>query len=121
MSNEAQNEEDLAVQVAYLSARLAELEERVARLESSPASNVRSTAGPVEAAPALGNEELAAAISQALAQLEEGDTSAIRQQMIKNGQPTSLGRSDVNKMLYNRKDLFQVVRQEGAKPIWKPV
>jgi hypothetical protein len=51
--------------------------------------------------------------------LEEADAGTIRQQLVKNGLPASLSRSDINKMLYARKDLFTVSRQENGKPIWK--
>jgi hypothetical protein len=117
--------EDLAAQVALLTARLTELEARVTQLESgagrtkvaAPAS-ASSQSAPVTAG--TGSEDLIAAISQVLGEIGEADVGAIRQQLAKTGW-ASLGRSDVNKVLYAHKDRFIVARQEGVKPIWKLV
>ncbi|HEX2913356.1 MAG TPA: hypothetical protein VH186_21310 [Chloroflexia bacterium] len=115
-------EEDVADQLMRLAARVAELEERVARLEGLPATGRASTGASQATAPSAGGsggEELVEAMIQALGQLGEADAGAIRQQLIKNGLPSSLARSDVNKQLYAHKERFQVARQEGMKPIWK--
>ncbi len=115
------NESDLQNQLAQLFERIEQLEQRVETLEKGGSRAMVTSAG-VGVTASVGTavgEGLAEAIRMALTMLGEGDAGAIRQQMLKNGQPATLGRSDVNKMLYNRKDLFTIDRQEGAKPIWK--
>ncbi len=112
------NENSLEEQIAQLLERVAALEEKVTRLEGG---NNRPITTGVTAAPAGDKDALVPPIAEALQQITEGDAGAIRQQLIKNGHPASLGRSDINKALYSRKDLFTVDRQEGAKPIWKLV
>lgn len=115
------NEADLQNQMAQLFERIEQLEQRVEILEKGGSRAIITSAGEGVAASVgtAAGEELAEAIRMAMTTLGEGDAGAIRQQMVKNGQPATLGRSDVNKMLYNRKDLFKIDRQEGAKPIWK--
>lgn len=111
-----------------LNARLAELERRVSELEGGGSSMPQYPAAPrpapnltiVPAPPEVGKEELVAAIAQALDELGEGEVGTIRAHLAKKGM-ISVTRSDVNKALYNRKDLFQIDRQEGMKPIWKRV
>jgi len=112
------DENNFEEQLGQLLERVATLEEKVARLEGG--SRPAASSG-VVAAPVADKDALVPAIAEALQQITEGDAGVIRQQLIKNGQPASLGRSDINKALYSRKDLFTVDRQEGAKPIWKLV
>ena len=120
------SEEELVIQLTQLQTRLAQLEERVAQLENRPAAStpVRSStvtsSAPTDAdASASPVEGLLDGIAQALTQLGEADAGAVRQQMVKNGFPAALGRSDVNKALYANKDRFEVARQDGAKPFWR--
>ncbi len=112
------DQEDLAEEVARLTARFAELEERVAQLESGPVrarpATVSSSSDPI----ASGGEDLIAAMSQAFAEIGEADAGALRQHLVKKGW-ASLGRSDVNKALYANQTRFEIARQEGAKPVWK--
>ena len=116
----AYEDENVLNEVAALRARLAELEERVSRLEApGVAAPVSVSRGTGAAAASTDPAGLAEAISQALEGLGEADAGAIRQQLIKNGFGATLARSDVNKALYANPTRFQVVRQEGAKPIWK--
>ncbi len=115
----------LVAQVALLTARLVELEDRVTQLESrggstsgrvASASLTAPTSG--EVAPAVSQEELLAAIAEALTEMGEGDAGAIRQHIAKKGWAI-ITRSDVNKALYANQTRFQLARQDGAKPIWK--
>lgn len=112
-----------------LSGRVAELERRVTELEGSGQSSFEPPAYSAPTRPftmvpppaEVGKEELIAAIGQALTQLGgEAEVGAIRSHLAKNGM-ISVTRSDVNKALYNRKDLFEITRTDGIKPIWKPI
>src|SRR5207253_10596800 len=102
-----------------LTTRLAELEERVTRLENGPARPASPSRPVVNAAPdEAGSADLVAALTQALTQLGEADAGSLRQALIKNGLPATLNRSDVNKALYAHQELFKIARQEGMKPMW---
>ena len=111
---------NLADEIASLRARLAELEERVTRLEEQPAPT-RAISGGVGPTEGVGSsrEGLPDAISQALEGLGEADAGAIRQHLIKSGFAADVARSEINKALYASPARFQIARQEGAKPLWK--
>jgi hypothetical protein len=114
------SEDELMEQMQALMQRVADLEERVARLENRQVPD-----GPI----LLGNRQnpdaapldIGGDIAAALETLGEADAAAIRQHLVKNGAPASLARSDINKALYANKAKFEVVRQEGVKPIWRLV
>lgn len=116
-------DEEIQQQIEALIARVNELEQRVANLENNSSHRVASvssssgssatTEGSVDAS------GLVEAIKVALGQIGEADAGAIRQQLVKNGQPNSITRSDVNKALYRNTTVFAVARQEGMKPFWK--
>jgi Adenosine deaminase z-alpha domain len=109
--------DQLKEQINQLTARLSELEERVIKLESGsvrPSANPSNSSSATATAP---KEGLLEVISTALQQIGEGDAAAIRQAIAKN--MPDITRSDINKVLYANKDLFEVARQEGMKPIWR--
>lgn len=111
----------LAEQVARLNARVAELEERLARLENAPSARVYPVAsggGAETANPAIG-DEMSAAIQAVLGRLGEADAGQIRQELVKNGFPAGLTRSDINKVLYRNTTLFGKNEGEVGKPLWR--
>lgn len=116
---------DILQRLDELNAKVAKLEQRVSELEGGstaavqnysprPAPDFRVIAPP----PEVGRDELVNAIGQALDELGEAEVGALRSHLAKKGM-ISVTRSDVNKALYNRKDLFTIARQDGLKPIWK--
>lgn len=112
---------DLAEQVARLNARVAELEERLARLEAAPSF----TAGPLPAGGEtgtpnpVGSEEMAAGIQAILGRLGEAEAGQIRQELVKSGFSASLSRSEINKTLYRHTTLFAKNEGEAGKPVWR--
>lgn len=101
--------------------RIEALENRVMRLElrqsgqTGPLSSSRISVPNTEIA------DLAAGIEKVLEQVGEADVGTIRQQLVKNGIPDSLSRSDINKILYANKTRFEISRQDGVKPFWRLV
>lgn len=107
--------DELKQQIADLTARVSDLE---ARLDQPTTTKPKANAAtPSTAIPS----EMVEQIKIILAQLGEVDVAALRQALVKGGMSSSVTRSDVNKTLYNHKDLFVIARQEGAKPLWKLV
>jgi hypothetical protein len=130
MSNQEElqpNLQTILQRLDELSGRVAELEQKVRELESGGQSFVPSPPSAstpdrpfvmVPPPPEVSKDELTTAVQQALDQLGEADVGAIRTHLARNGM-ISVTRSDVNKLLYNRKDLFTISRNEGMKPLWK--
>jgi hypothetical protein len=113
--------DQLKEQISQLTARVVELEERVVKLESNTTrvTSSPSSSGTAASAPASApSEGLIGAIAEAFRQIGEGDAGAIRQVLAKTGFPEII-RSDVNKALYANKNIFEIARQEGMKPIWR--
>ena len=104
--------DELKQQIADLTARVSDLEARL-----DPTSTTKPTAA-ATTNPATPSE-MVEQIKTILAQLGEVDVAALRQALVSGGMSSSVTRSDVNKTLYNHKDLFVIARQEGAKPLWK--
>ena len=117
------DEMDLVEQVARLTARVAELEERLSRLESGGFSRSASAGNTAESGPAspLGNDELLSGIQVVLERLGEAEAGQIRQELIKNGLPAALSRSDINKVLYRHTELFTRANSDASKPQWRLV
>lgn len=113
MDEETQN------QLVEMLNRIAELEQRVAVLETNGSRTSPVGASSSGEASSVTSDTLMEGIRTALGQLGEGDAGTLRQQLVKNGLPSSLTRSDINKALYAHKDIFTVARQEGMKPVWK--
>jgi hypothetical protein len=115
-------EADLQEKVARLSARVAELEERLVRLESGGPGRTpvaaREATGSVEPVNPVTGEELLAGIRAVLERLGEAEAGQIRQELIKNGFTAALTRSDINKVLYRHTDLFGKASGEASKPEW---
>jgi hypothetical protein len=112
-------EADLQEKVARLSARVAELEERLVRLESGGPGRIQAAAP--EATGSVGpvtDQELLAGIRAALERLGQAEAGQIRQELIKNGFAATLTRSDINKLLYRHTDLFGKASGEASKPEW---
>lgn len=112
-------ETDLAEQVARLTARVAELEERLSRLESGSSARPTITGSASEAANPVGNDELLAGLRSVLERLGEAEAAQIRQELIKTGFPATLSRSDVNKVLYRHTEIFTKGSSDASKPQWK--
>lgn len=113
-------DEEIQNQLETLLEKVNELEQRVATLEKGESRSVSTVPNADSNAASSGDSAgLMEAIKVALSQLGEADAGAIRQQLVKNGQPNSLTRSDVNKALYRNTTVFAVARQEGMKPFWK--
>jgi hypothetical protein len=112
---------DLAEQVVRLSARVAELEERIARLETAPSARVRpvAVAGETDTPNPVGGEEMVAGIQAILRRLWEAEAGQIRHELVKSGFPASLTRSDINKTLYRNTALFGKNEGEAGKPLWR--
>ncbi len=115
-------EVDLPEQVARLNARVAELEERLARLEGSGSGRTqpvtREATESIEPVNLATGEELLASIRAVLGRLGEAEAGQIRQELIKNGFAAALTRSDINKVLYRHTNLFGKASGEASKPEW---
>ena len=78
-------ETDLAEQVARLTARVAELEERLSRLESGGSARPTAMPAPPEAAyPVASDERVVAGSRRVLERLGEAEAGQIRQELIKD-------------------------------------
>ena len=112
-------EMDLAEQVMRLAARVAELEERLARLENNPPARLAYMGGEVDAVNTVANEVMVGGIRTVLEKLGEAEAGQIRQELVKNGFPASLTRSDINKVLYHHTGLFSKAAGDEGKPKWR--
>jgi Adenosine deaminase z-alpha domain len=113
--------DELKEQINQLLARVATLEDRVSQLETgAPSRSTASSNNEVATTVSAPKEGLVEALSAAFQQIGEGDAAAIRQQLAKNGF-AEITRSDINKVLYANKNLFEIARQDGMKPIWRAV
>ncbi len=129
MSNQPDFEAKLTTaleRIESLTGRVKQLETRLEALETGP-EKLETTHWPpasysLNSKPPNGDpDELMKAISNSFEGLGgEGDVAAIKAYLAKAGME-NVTRSEINKVLYANKNLFEVARQENLKPIWKKI
>jgi hypothetical protein len=112
---------DLLEQFVRLSARVAELEERVALLENRDGGSREVPDGVTGApgSPPPDGDTLLAGLRVVLERLGEAEAAEIRQELVKNGFPATLTRSDINKALYRHSAIFEKINTDSGKPEWR--